>query len=397
MQVKRYEAANIREALAMIKKDLGPDAIVLSTKKMKGAKHPGVEVFAARDIHDVTESSAAGSFDGREEFLLDSGDPLTALRSEIGELKTLLTDARGVTALQGELAELKETIHTFFDVLGMRRSKEQTTGHLARIYYDLIGCGISKARAWKLMETVKKEFPAGGNGDYERSIRMVEDLMAKSIPLPAEKTPRKRVQVFVGPTGAGKTTTLAKLAARYALAEKLSVGLITTDTYRIAAAEQLKTYARIIGIPLAVATEKEAFQKALDGFSGKDIILIDTPGRSRRDEHSLRDLKDLLAVPVPREANLLLSLAASQENSMDAATRFGIFDYDHIIFTKLDECTRPGLLYDLVSQIGKPVSYVTNGQNVPQDIEKMNPVKLTKLAMGRGLHERCGAASLPIH
>ncbi len=397
MQVKRYEAANTREALDLIKKDLGPDAIVLSSKKMRGAKHPGVEVFAARDLHDVAASSSGRIFDCRGEFPPNSGDSLAALRSEIGELKTLFADAQGVTALQGELAELKETIHTFFDVLGMRRSKEQTTGHLAKIYYNLIGCGISKARAWKLMETVKKELPAGEKGDYEQSIRLVEKLMAKSIPAPAEKTSHKRVQVFIGPTGAGKTTTLAKLAARYALAEKLSVGLITTDTFRIAAAEQLKTYARIIGIPLAVATEKTAFQKALDGFSGKDIILIDTPGRSRRDEHSLRGLKDLLAAPSSREANLLLSLAASQENNMDAAARFALFDYDHIIFTKLDECTRPGLLYDLASQIGKPVSYVTNGQSVPQDIEKMNPVRLTKLAMGQGLHERSGAASLPIH
>ena len=386
MQVKRYEAANVREALVMIKKDLGPDAVVLSTKKITGPKHSLVEVIAARDVHDVVAPSAAVGFDEREYSLLYHRDQLALLRAEMNELKTLIADTRGVTSLQGELVELKETINTFFDVLGIRRSKEQTNGNLAKIHYSLIGNGVSKARACKLMEAIKQEFPVEETGDYDSSIKIVEEMIAKSFPLPAEKSPRKRVKVFVGPTGVGKTTTLAKLAAHYAVTKKMNIGLITTDTYRIAAAEQLKTYARIIGIPFEVASEKETFKKSLDHFAGKDIILIDTPGRSRSDENYLRRLRDILPADVPIETNLLLSLTSSQENIMDAAARFGIFDYDHIIFTKLDECAKPGLIYDLVSQIGKPVSHVTNGQNVPQDIEKVNPGKLTKLVMGKSLH-----------
>lgn len=386
MQVKRYEAANIREALVMIKKDLGSDAVVLSTKKIKGPQQPLVEVIAARDVRDVLEPSAGGRFGGTEETLSNHRDPFASLKAEIDELKILITDTRGINSVRGELAELKETINTFVDLLGMRRSKEQTNEYLSKIYYRLLGNGVSKARAYKLMEAVIREFAAGEIGDYGKSIKIVEEMIAKSFLSPAEKTLRKRVKVFVGPTGVGKTTTLAKLAAQYALTEKLSVGLITTDTYRIAAAEQLKTYARIIGIPFAVASDKDVFKKSLDRFAGKDIILVDTPGRSCRDENYLTRLKDILTAGVPLEANLLLSIASSPENSMDAAARFGIFDYDHIIFTKLDECTRHGLIYDLVSQIGKPVSYVTNGQNVPQDIEKVSPVKLTKLVMGEHLH-----------
>ncbi|MBI4632637.1 MAG: flagellar biosynthesis protein FlhF [Deltaproteobacteria bacterium] len=385
MQVKRFEATNIREALVMIKKDLGPDAVVLSTKKIKGPKNFLVEVIAARDVQDVVAPFGAVRFDERDEVLSNHRDQLALFKAEMDELKTLIADTRGVISLRGELAELKETINAFFDVLGMGRSKEQTTGHLARIYYHLIGNGVSKARVCRLMGDIAQDFPAEEVGDYEKGIKIVEEMIAKSFPAPAERT-QKRVKVFVGPTGVGKTTTLAKLAAQYAVTKKMNIGLITTDTYRIAAVEQLKTYARIIGIPFEVASEREIFKKSLDHFAGKDIILIDTPGRSSSDGNYLKKLKEMLTADVPIETNLLLSLTSSQENSMDAAVRFGIFDYDHVIFTKLDECTRPGLIYDLASQIGKPVSHVTNGQNVPRDIEKVSPVQLTKLVMGKSLH-----------
>jgi flagellar biosynthesis protein FlhF len=370
----------------MIKKDLGPDAVVLSTKKIRGPVHPLIEVVAARDVRDVMEASAGGGVEGVEGTFANERDQLGSLKSEIEELKMLIAGAGAFNSVQGELAELKETINAFFDVLGMRRSNAPETGHLARIYYSLLGNGVSKARACTLMETVRKEYTADEIGDYGKSVRIVEDTIAQSFPVPAGKTRPKRIKVFIGPTGVGKTTTLAKLAARYALTEKISVGLITTDTYRIAATEQLKTYAKIIGVPLEVASEKEKFKKSLERFTGKDVILVDTAGKGRSDENYLKRLKDILDVGSPVEANLLLSLASSRENSMDAVSRFGMFDCDQIILTKLDECTRPGFIYDLIGQIGKPVSYVTNGQNVPQDIEKFSPGKLTKLVMGERAH-----------
>jgi flagellar biosynthesis protein FlhF len=203
-------------------------------------------------------------------------------------------------------------------------------------------------------------------------------------PLPGE-VKGKRTLAFVGPTGVGKTTTIAKLAARYALAEKRSVGLITTDTYRIAAVEQLKVYGKIMGLPVEVAGDGVAFRDALKKFSDRETILIDTPGRSRKDGNHLLKLKGIIR-DAPVEMHLLLSPTASREHMLDAAERFGIMDYGSIIFTKIDECTRFGPIYDVVDQVGKPVSYLTNGQNVPQDIEVAEPGKIAKLIVRNRLN-----------
>ena len=195
------------------------------------------------------------------------------------------------------------------------------------------------------------------------------------------------MKAFIGPTGVGKTTTLAKLAAHYAIDRKLSVGLITTDTFRIAAAEQLKVYSKILNIPLEIAPDRETFQRTLSLFSDKDIVLVDTPGRNHNDRESMDRLNHIINASMPVEFNLLLSLTSSGENLMDAVETYQhVFDYDHLIFTKIDECNRFGLIFDVVEQSGKPVMYITNGQNVPQDIQKMTPGRLAELLVKNMLH-----------
>jgi len=190
----------------------------------------------------------------------------------------------------------------------------------------------------------------------------------------------------VGPTGVGKTTTLAKLAARWSLEENKKVGLVTADTYRIAAIEQLRTYAKIMGLPLEVASEKEEFKNALRKFQDRDVILVDTPGRSFSDETHLDRLKDYLRPEIPVETNLLISMTASPENMLATTSRFEKVGYEAIIFTKLDESNTYGQIYNVVDQVGKPVYYVTNGQNVPQDIESLNPAKLARMVVRNSLH-----------
>jgi len=164
------------------------------------------------------------------------------------------------------------------------------------------------------------------------------------------------------------------------------VGLITTDTYRIAAVEQLKVYARIIGIPLEIAPGNKDFKKSLGRFADKDVIFVDTPGTSRNDMVNLKKLHETLKSEIPFESNLLISLTSSKESMMDVASRYKIFDYNHIILTRADECMRIGFLWDILDRIAKPVSYITNGQNVPNDIEEANPQKIARLIVGSDLH-----------
>ena len=376
MQIKRYEVRSIQEAVTKIRSDLGEEAVILSTKRLKGGKVPLLEVTAARDESEKMSSSR----EPRETQMIDnnviSGSTgLDRIRNDIDEMKSLLRDFKREDPIRRELCQLKEYLNNLMNVLGTWE-KNLFPGALSKIYYHLVANGISRERAYNLVNTIDK------SDSFDNTFKLLEDKITKSIPVLNEKK-KKGVIAFVGPTGVGKTTTLAKVAAHYAMNEKLGVGLISADTYRIAAAEQLKTYAKIMGLPLKVVSEKEEFKQALNRFSDKDIVLVDTPGKSRNDEGYMEKLSDLLNGSASVETNLLLSLTSSRENMLDAASRFGIVKYDNIIFTKVDEATGYGSMYDVIGQVGKPVSYLTNGQNVPNDIEKANPGRIARLIMHR--------------
>ena len=374
MQIKRYEVRSIQEAVTKIRSDLGEAAVILSTKRLRGGKVPLLEVTAARDESEK-RSSSREPCETQEigNNLMSASADLDKIRNDIDEMKSLIRDFRKEEPLRRELNQLKEYLNNLMNVLGTWE-KNLFPGPPSKLYYHLVANGVSRERAYKLVNTI------GKIDSFENTFKLLEDKITKSIPVSNQKK-KKGVIAFVGPTGVGKTTTLAKLAAHYAMNEKLGVGLISADTYRIAAAEQLKTYAKIMGLPVKVVSEKEEFKQALNRFSEKDLVLVDTPGKSRNDENYMGKLSDLLNVGVSVETNLLLSLTSSRENMLDAASRFGMINYNNIIFTKLDEATGYGSMYDVIDQIGKPVSYLTNGQNVPNDIENANPGRIARLIM----------------
>jgi len=389
MQIKRYEVSNIQEAITKIKKELGPDAIILSTKKMKGAGGSMLEVMAARELDLATVASADLSETALRGMENDGktsrADLNSILKNNFDELKQLFRELKNDQDIRTELAEVKDSMNIFFDVLGLKRNKtgnDQTDS----IYYRLISEGISKEKAWRAADKVKNELVSGQIEDSNAGLAVVENLIRQSLPMNNPCAKGQRVKVLIGPTGVGKTTTLAKLSAFHALHEKKNVGIITTDTYRIAAVEQLKIYARIIGLPLEIASGSMDFKKSLRKFADKDIILVDTPGTSRNDMLNTGKLYETLKSEVPCESNLLISLTSSKECMMEVASRYGRFDYNQVILTRADECTRIGFLWDILDQIAKPVSYITNGQNVPNDIEEANPQKIARLIVGNDLH-----------
>lgn len=388
MQIKRFEAASTQEAFLKIKNELGPDAVVLSTRKLRSGRVPLFEVTAALDERS----------EGRREkpLPLPAGAPQAAprgdeeslastLRRDVEEIKTRLAETAMRPFPYGEFLEMKEMLDTFFDTMGFQR-KEKLSGVLLKIYHQMVSVGVSRSRAFLLVSALNRNLPAGELQDEECLCRVAEKLLARSIGLSYRSAERKRICAFVGPTGAGKTTTLAKIAARSALEEKLKVGLITTDTYRIAAVEQLKTYARIMEIPIEVVSDKTAFRRALAKLSDRDLVLVDTPGKSSVEPGYIEKLRDLFQIENPVETNLLLPLTSSQDNLAENLARFKPIGYQSIIFTKLDESRHFGMIYNVIDQERKPVSYVTNGQNVPQDIEKIDAGRLAKIIMTRTLH-----------
>ena len=387
MQLKRYEARSISEAMVKIKSDLGANAIVLSTKRLSGEKSPLIEVLAARDDNCVVP--------GGQDCKMQENDTvnmLSVIKSDINELRSFFKDFKREKNVHTELTELKETVGALLDVLGIRKNGK-IFSPLSKAYYYLVSTGISKRKACSLIEEMKKNNRAEELKDFDHILSILENMISRSIASSYHAVDNKRISAFIGPTGEGKTTTLAKLAAHYLLKEKLNVGIITMDTYRIGAAEQLELYARIMDVPMKIASDTKEFKTIINKLSDKDIILVDTPGRSRTDGGHLAQLRDYLKTDLPVETNLVLSMTSSGENMMDAATRFNITGYDNIIFTKLDDSRKFGFMYNIIDQVKKPVWYITDGQDVPEDIQKVNPGELARLIVNNRVNKNLSALS----
>lgn len=257
-------------------------------------------------------------------------------------------------------------------------------------YLKLLEQEVAEELAEEIVSTVAKATPAADLDDAEKLERAMLAEIAKRLPTDPEAGTlqpgtegRPRTIALIGPTGVGKTTTLAKLAATFKLKQGKKVGLITMDTYRIAAVEQLRTYAGIIGLPLKVVNTKEDLAEALHAYRDLDAVLIDTAGRSQRASDKLGELKEILKTAAPHEVHLVLSSTVSQRVLLETIERFAAVDHDRIIFTKLDEAVTGGVLLNVARRVGKKVSYITTGQEVPHQIEPGSSDRLAELVMGQ--------------
>jgi flagellar biosynthesis protein FlhF len=191
-----------------------------------------------------------------------------------------------------------------------------------------------------------------------------------------------RMIALVGPTGVGKTTTIAKLAALYALKKKVKVALVTTDIFRAGAVEQLKTYAGILRVPMETVSTKKELEKALAVHANKDIILIDTAGKSGRDCGKMDELSGLLNGDSGIEKHLCLSATTRDEDLQDIVSRFKKLTVHRVLFTKLDESRKLGCIVNILLRNNLPLSYITNGQRVPEDIETASGKKVAQMVLG---------------
>jgi len=202
---------------------------------------------------------------------------------------------------------------------------------------------------------------------------------------------RAKTIALIGPTGVGKTTTVAKLAASYKLRHGKRVGLVTTDTYRIAAVDQLRMYANIIGVPLKVAMTPEEMSGAVQSMSEMDVILIDTAGRSQRDAERLQELTRFIDAARPHETHLVLASTSHESVLVDSAKHFARLSPNRMIFTKLDEAVNFGILLNVAKRVELELSYVTTGQEVPDHIEVGSPDRLARLVLEGGQRVAVGA------
>ena len=251
------------------------------------------------------------------------------------------------------------------------------------IYQGLLATGIPRETANGLISDVLRGIPDAEWGNAHRIWSELANQISQQVSTvePWTFEDGQGIAVFIGPTGVGKTTTIAKLAANFALVAGKKVGVITTDTYRIAAVDQLKTYADIIGIPFEVVFSPKELNTAVAKMQDRDLILIDTAGRSPSNQLHINELRSYFQ-GVPVEVHLVVSATTKESDIPRLVEVFGEIPIDRVVITKLDETTTYGIILHVSKLAKAPISFVTTGHGVPDDIEVADGQYIAKLILG---------------
>lgn len=364
MKVKLFIANTMQDAMAQVKNDLGRDAVILHTRRLRKGGFLG---FFTKEVVEVMAA-------------LDTPAPAPLVRKEVPQHDARVNPEEAstkVTALQLEISS-------------MRKMLEQVLSHLPRDQKNLsplLEALVKNDVDLEIAENLLKGLPeeselAEGEESLAKQLLLerISSYLQKvdGITVPATGT---KTVALVGPTGVGKTTTVAKLAANFALKEGYRVALITADTYRISAVEQLRTYADIIGVPIEIVYSPEELKAAFYRHKDKNLVLVDTAGRSPRNQYQLAELQALLEIDPYIETHLVLSITTKYKDALDIVNKFSVCSPQKFLFTKMDEASNVGTMLNLLYQFPTTLSYITTGQNVPDDIELANPTKLANMIL----------------
>lgn len=445
MKVKKFIASNNQEALAKVRAELGPDAVILHQRRVKpkgifgGLKKHVIEVVAAIEDSDISKiepirpanfhrtpefkypTSLGKDIKKDEDFNSNTIRPAELLgkpnydRRDILNTRNTRTSStitemprQNATITPDEIMKIKMDVKNNKDQSDMVIAKE--IGEIK----NMLKTVIKKVNQEQLPAVIKnldnEDIQRLYNSLKEQEIEdeIIEQIlhdcvssMNKGLPLVTTKEMiesrfkkivhqyvdkdinkvTSKIMFFVGPTGVGKTTTIAKLAAHYSLNEGKSIGLVSADTYRIAAVEQLKTYSDILNIPLEVIYSPMEIHQAVQKLSHKDIIMVDTAGRSHKNEKQMSELQRLITEVKDKEVYLVVSCTTKNIDMKEIVETYNFLDDYKIIFTKVDEAVTFGTILNTALQTQKPVSYITTGQNVPDDIEPISVDKIISLLM----------------
>lgn len=363
MKVKKFYGANNHEVMSKVKRELGLNAVILHQRKIKPKgmfgfmKKSMIEVVAAiEEVEKTVEKpnvrdnsinmAKIQEYKLREKTELKSKD--TELKKEIDDIKFMLGNV--TNQIQNINLPTKDT-----DTDNKKDSY---------IYNILLKNEVD--------EELISEILINNESLYSKDIEEIKGFLTKAIPDSIDNkniNSSSKIMFFVGPTGVGKTTTIAKIAAKYSLEKGLDVGLISSDTYRIAAVEQLKVYSDILNIPLEVIYSPKEIHNALDNLNNKDVIMIDTAGRSHKNNKHVEELNSLLNEVGEKTVYLVVSSTTKFSDLKDILNVYSFIDNYKIIFTKVDEVSTYGPILNIAIKHPEYISYITNGQSVPDDIE----------------------------
>jgi flagellar biosynthesis protein FlhF len=407
MRVKKYIVDSMPDALQKIRSDLGKDAVILNTKEIRFGGFLGlftkkkIEVIAAIDTQaspskakpivkqetkatNVPVSAASVLAQVSSVAVLDEPLPYvpdvilnhiqpSVIEKPVVKDDTVLTEIRQMKEMMSKLASRSQL------------SAGERHPILAALEDQLKAQEVDALIVQQVLDRVKEELENSGEELNPINVQAI----AKAYLLQLIKTDASKhiaadtkVVHFVGPTGVGKTTTIAKIAAEQVLKHHRKVGFITSDTYRIAAVEQLKTYATILNIPLEVVFSPQDLNKAFLQLKDRDVIFMDTAGRNFRNEMYVSELHSLMQSKGKSETFLVLSLTTKYKDMKVITDNFSKFNLDKVLFTKMDETDSYGSIVNLLNDFPLKLSYVTNGQNVPDDITVADEHAIIGLIMG---------------
>lgn len=399
------------EVVERVKREWGADALILQSRRVRAARwlifwRPTwqIEVTAAHAegdlLPDAVPSPRPGDGDagsgpggGFPRLMVPPAAAIGAYRASAAESprEAAAGDAgpastSSLPGIESDVKQMKELVSCIWQQVQLAGPGAEQGTHapplyppeVEPIYLALLGNEVEPSLARYLADSLLDTSAGKGAGFLRQECgAAVERLLGPARPV--ELNGKGKVVALVGPTGVGKTTTLAKLAAHFALTEGKRVAFVTVDTFRVGAVDQLSTYAQIAGLPCYVARSPGEFVAILDRLDGLDLALVDTAGRSHRDEPRMSELAGFWEARRPDEIHLAISATARYSDALEILDRYREVGFDRLLFTKLDETRHHGLILNVSVVARRPMSYITTGQQVPEDIAVARPGELAKL------------------
>ena len=376
----------MNEALTRIRYELGKDAVIISQRKIK---KPGIKgIFSKRQL-EVTAAVENSSIDRNSKVKSTSIHASNNSYSRKGTSADYNMDKsiNDLKNLMNKEIENKRNKQAVVDNNEQKKSEIESEVKEMKDMLKAVMKNTTKDSKDELLEFLSNsdidmqfydEFNEKLKGDFD--VSKLRDIMSRDIK--SSNDDLNGNAVLVGPTGVGKTTTIAKLAGNLSLVKKKKVGLITVDTYRIGAVEQLKTYAEIMNIPFEVVITIKEMEAAIKKMKDCDVVLIDTTGRSSKNKMQISELRAFVDKANATSINVVISATTKNKDIKTILEGYRILNYDKVIITKLDETSVYGSIYNISRIANKPIRYVTTGQNVPDDIKDFSKDEAIKLVFG---------------